>query len=293
MPAGSSGIFYHYTTHAGLTGILRSGGLRATYRMRMNDTNEFGYAREMVYKILNYIGKYNNPPKVLHSLTTYIRKNLDKFLKDTIEFSRAYCACLTVNSDDPKQWETYAEEGRGFAIGFDLSKILNIQIPRSFLGKPFIFCAPVIYDESKPMDIVWCLLENGFHDLQTFAETYSQRSEDLTALRDRVTREIVIYLSTLIDFIKAPIYSSEREIRLFLNPNDGTQKALNIKYFERGGAPIPFIFFDLCDPETKRLPISEIKIGPKASFFKEKDFLEKFLDELGYGFNHNDRPRIN
>jgi len=292
MPAGSSGIFYHYTTHTGLTGIIRSGGLRATYRMRMNDTNEFGYAREMVYKILNYIGKYNNPPKVLHSLTTYTRKNLDKFLKDTIELSRAYCACLTVSSDDPKQWETYAENGRGFAIGFYLSKILNIQIPRSFGREPFIFCAPVTYDKQKQCDLVHRLLEAGFRDLQTFAETYSQRSEDLTALSDRIKIEIVNQLFALIDFIKAPAYSFEREIRLALDSNDGTFKAPKVEYFEREGESIPFIFFDLHNPKTKRLPLAEIKIGPKASFIEEKVFLENLLDELSYGSNYEDRPRI-
>ena len=51
-----SGTFYHYTTQRGLEGILRSGGLRATYRMKMNDPAEFKYARDLVFDSLNEFG---------------------------------------------------------------------------------------------------------------------------------------------------------------------------------------------------------------------------------------------
>jgi len=90
-------IFYHYTEHAGLTGILRSGGFRATYRMGMNDTGEFDYARNVVYEALDEVGRRHDLPNVAQSLSTYTRKNLDKFLKNTTEMSNAYCACLTVS----------------------------------------------------------------------------------------------------------------------------------------------------------------------------------------------------
>ncbi len=49
---------------------------------------------------------------------------------------------------------------------------------------------------------------------------------------------------------------------------------------------------DLRIPETRRLPLAEIRVGPKASFTEEKVFLEELLDELGYGVNYGDRPRI-
>ena len=292
IPADASDIFYHYTTHAGLKGILRSGGLRATYRRRMNDAWEFDYARNVVYETLNKVGKRYDFPNVAQSLITYTRKNLEKFLSETTELSSAYCACLTVSPDHPGQWETYAEGGNGFAVGFNLRHFLNVQIPAVIMGKPYVFCAPVIYTERDQRDLVVRLVEAGICDLQTFADNCSQRSEDLTALRDRVTQEIVIHLLTLIDFIKAPAYSSEREMRLILDPNDGTLKAPNIQYFEREGEAIPFVFIDLCNPDARRLPLAEIKVGPKASFPEERAFLYDMLDEHGYGNNFGDRPRI-
>ena len=292
IPADASDIFYHYTTHAGLKGILRSGGLRATYRLRMNDACEFKYARNVVYNALNEVGRRYDLPNVAQNLITYTRKNLDKFLNDTTEMSSAYCACLTISTDHPEQWETYAENGNGFAIGFNLCQFLNVQIPLVTREKPYVFCAPVIYTKREQGDFVRRLVEAGICDLQTFANKCSQKSEDLTALLKRVTEKIVFHLLTFIDFIKAPTYSSEREMRLILDPNDGTLKAHNIQHYKRDNKSIPFIFINFCIQNTGRLPLEDIKIGPKSSFPEEKAFIEDLLDELGYGNNYGDRPRI-
>lgn len=292
MPSEASDVLYHYTTPVGLEGILRSGGLRATYRIRMNDAGEFDYAKRMIYEALDELGRRRDLPTVAQSLATFSRKNLDKILDNTSEMSRAYCACLTISPDHPKQWETYAEDGMGFAIGFDLSLLLKMQASAVPKGGPFIFCAPVTYNQHDQCDLVWRLVEAGIWDLQTFATTRSGQSEHLTALRDRITREIVVHLFTLIDFVKAPSYSSEREVRLILDPNDGTLKVSHIEYYKRNNESVPFIFMNLRNPKTSRLPLAEIKIGPRALFSEAKTFLEDLLDELGYGSNYEDRPRI-
>lgn len=292
IPIDATDILWHYTTHAGLKGIFTNGGLRATYRMRMNDTGEFGYARSVIYKVLDEISAIHGLSKVEHSLITYTRKNLDKFLNDTTEISTAYCACFTISSDHPEQWKTCAGNGKGFAIGFNMSQFLNSQVPKVGAGQPFILCVPVTYNENAQLDLVQRLVEAGIRDLLNFADTCSQQPQHLTALRDRITLTIVAHLFTLIDFIKAPAYSSEREMRLIVSPNDGTLRARNVQHYERDNESIPFIFMDLRNPNTRRLPLAEIKIGPKSSFLNERAFLEDLLDELGYGSNYRDRPLI-
>ncbi|MBW2739497.1 MAG: DUF2971 domain-containing protein [Deltaproteobacteria bacterium] len=292
LPTDASNVLYHYTTRTGLDGILKSGGLRATYRMRMNDAGEFDYARSLVFDTLNMIGERHDLPPVGNSLASYTSKNLDLRLKDTVEMSSAYCACLSVASDHPKQWETYAEGGKGFALGIDIFKLLENQRSAVECGKPFLFCAPVSYKEAEQRDLVWRLVKAGINDLQTFSEKCSWQPEDLTALRNRITEEIILQLLVLIDFIKAPTYSSERELRLILDPNDVTLKARNIQHYQRNNETISFIFMDFRMPDTKRLSLAEIKIGPMASFYDEKVFLEGLLNELGYGSNYGDQPRI-
>lgn len=258
----------------------------------MNDTGEFEYARNVVYEALDEVSGRYDLPNVAQSLVTCTSINLNKFLSDTTEISSAYCACLTVSPDHPEQWETYAEHGRGFAIGLNLRQFLDMQVPAVQRGQPFVFYAPVTYNQRDQGDLVRRLVEAGICDLHTFSATCSQQSGHLTALRDRVTQEIVVHLLTLMDFIKAPIYKSEREIRLILDPNDGTLKALHVQYYERDNESMPFIFMDLCNPKTRHLPLAEIKVGPKASFHEENAFIEELLDELGYMSNCDDRPRV-
>lgn len=286
IPASFQGILYHYTTHEGLKGILRSGGFRATYRMRMNDPGEFEYARNLTFEALNQIGSRQDLPPVVQSLTVYTRKNLEKFLKDSSEMGRAYCACLSVASDHPKQWETYAENGKGFALGINLPHFLYNQRYAIGCGKPFVVCAPVVYKEDEQRNLVLRLVEAGLCDMQGFSDKVSQRPEDLTAVRNRVTQEIVVQLFSLIDFMKAPSFSSEHEFRLILDPNDGTLMASDVQHYQSGEQIVPFVFIDLCDCETKRLPLAEINIGPNASFQEEKAFLENLLDEHGYKDNY-------
>ncbi len=292
IPTDISGVLYHYTTRAGLNGILRSGGFRATYRMRMNDPGEFEYARNLIFETLNQIGNRQDFPPVVQSLTTYTRKNLEQFLKDSAEMSRAYCACLSVASDQSRQWETYAETGKGFALGINLLNFLINQRDAVESGKPFVFCAPVTYKEADQRDLVLRLVEAGLHDMQVFSDKCSQSPEHLTAVRNRVTEEIVIQLFSLIDFMKAPKFSSEQEFRLIIDPNDGTMMVRDVQHYKSGEEIIPFVFVDLRDRVTKRLPLAEIKVGPSASFHEEKPFLEKLLNELGYGCTYRDRPAI-
>ena len=292
IPAGTSNIFYHYTTRTGLEGILRSGGLRATYRLKMNDYREFKYASDLVFYTLSEVEICHDLPPATQRMVTYVRKNLNKFLKYTAQKSYAYCACLTVSLDSPSQWKTYADNGNGFAIGLNLYHILKDQIATKMKAEPFVFCSPVIYNKQIQRSLVRDLVHVGIRDFLTFAENCSICALDLTALRDRITQEIVVQLLVHTNFIKAPIYNGEGEMRLFLEPNNGTLEASDIQYFKRDNESIPFIFMSLRNPITNRLPLTEIKVGLNAEFAEQKRFLECLLDELGYGSNFSDRPQI-
>lgn len=292
LPVNTTAVYYHYTTRTGLEGILRDGGLRASYRMAMNDPAEYKYARDLVFDTLNVVGSHNEPSDVVQSLTTYARKNLQNMLSDSADRSDAYCACLSFSSDSRTQWHTYAENGNGFAIGFDLYRILQRSVFDHMKGKPYIYCGPVIYSERKQHGIVEELVRAGIRDLQAFADTCSNRSLDLTAARDKITFEIVLHLFVLINFIKAPQYYSEREMRLFLVPNKGKLEATNIQYYQTIETSVPFIFVNLCDPITNRLPIADIMVGPGGVFAEKKRIVESLLDELGYGSHYEDRPEV-
>jgi len=292
LPPEASRTFYHYTTHDGLEGILRSGGLRATYRKLMNDTGEFEYARSVVFKALDEVQKRHDLPSVALSITEYTLLNLKNMLEDTTDVSSSFCACFTVSPDHAEQWQTYAENGNGFAIGFDIPLLLKYQKDFTKAGLEYIYCLPVLYNKKDQIDIVHRLVESGIQDLKRFADNVSQQSEYLTSLRDEITKEIVTCLLVLIDFIKSERYASEKEIRFILDANDANLAPSKVEYYKRGDKTIPFVFLNLCSPDTKRLPLAEIKVGPNASFAQEKRYVEGMLNELGYGLDFDDDPSI-
>ncbi len=293
LPQNISNTFYHFTTHEGIEGIIRSGGIRATYRKHMNDNKEFGYSRDIIYEAMAKIENSSDFPSVAKSISKQVKINLEKHFSDTSKMSNSFCSCLTRTLDDKKQWEKYAEDGCGFVLGFNLLQILTRQYPKIQTNEPLLFCNQVIYDKTTQLNLVVDLVLAGVKDLKNFADNYSQRSEDLTKLRDRITAAIFVDLFTISNFMKSDDLSFEREMRLFYSTTDLTVSQLNVQYDERDNISIPFVFMDMRDTETKRLPLSEITIGPKASFDREKDFLDDILNDLGYGNNNNDRPNIN
>lgn len=123
--------------------------------------------------------------------------------------------------------------------------------------------------------------------------TCSKTSEDLTAFYRRVLREVLVQIVVCIDFIKHPRFESEREQRIIMNPNDGTFGVQNIRHYDRNGTTVPYLFFDLRDPHTGCLPLTEIIVGPNATFPDGIAFVEQLLDDNRYGdIGDSGRPRV-
>ncbi len=292
IPYTPSGVFYHYTSKTGLEGILRSGGLRATFRGNMNDNEEFSYAKNIIYEYLEKIENNQDLPNVKISIAKYTQLNLYRLLIPKKDDINCYCACLTTESDSRNQWDNYADNGKGYVIGFNLYRIAKNQVQNLKIKRPFIYFLPVIYDENEQFILVKTLVEAGISDLNRFIDRISSKQSDLTALRDRITSEIITQLFIFCNFMKNPVNSGENELRLMMDLNDGTMNVREIEHFIRDEESIPFILFDFRDPTTNVIPIKEIKIGPKAEYSEEKAFMEGLLRELGYENSNVDYPSI-
>ena len=280
----TSHVLYHYTTRAGLEGILRSGGLHATHRKDMNDKGEFAFARKRIDDLLVQIGKRLDLPSAIESLARECRSNFERLLPQSEQSSRGFCACLTVNRDQESQWRAYADDGKGFVLGFNLFDISLNDRRQVEAGDPFLMCAPVIYDREQQEALISSLFELAILVMQNFKQVCSQKTEDLHAFFKRVVPEVVVRLITFIDFFKHPNYQEEREMRMIVGGNYGAFDAQDIKYRERDG--VPFLFFNLRNPSNARLPLNDIIIGPNAVFRDDIRFVEWLLDETLYSTNH-------
>ena len=94
IPPGATNMLYHYTTRAGLEGIVRDGGLRATFRGRMEDRQEFTYPQQVIDEVFKEIGRRPGIPSLTTQLIGDCSVNLRHNRADCHATVRAYCSCI-------------------------------------------------------------------------------------------------------------------------------------------------------------------------------------------------------
>ncbi len=135
---------WHYTSCAGLQGIIASKSIWATEYRFLNDRQEFLHAKELAYQLAEeepeYVGQ-KFPAR------EHVRKAID------IAFGTGYLhedrlrvmvASFSEEGDQLSQWKGYANDSRGVSIGLDLRGIR----PPSNIGTAVVF-APCLYTDKE------------------------------------------------------------------------------------------------------------------------------------------------
>lgn len=126
---------YHYTTLAGLLGIIGSGNLRATDVQFLNDAQELRYGRDDLCAELQRYADDLDPPgsdpeaddgrlkaraTVARSASEYLGQG-----KLTDQGESVYVACFCGNGDLLSQWRGYGTGG-GYALGFKRAALAQL-----------------------------------------------------------------------------------------------------------------------------------------------------------------------
>lgn len=116
---------YHYTSSAGLMGILKTSKIWATKIHFLNDKSElnlaFKYIRAEVKRQLKK-GRASRSPEELEKMLAIL---------DNIEKINVSVASFTEEGDQLSQWRGYCKVGDGYSLGFDGEKLrqkLNEQL---------------------------------------------------------------------------------------------------------------------------------------------------------------------
>jgi hypothetical protein len=127
-------LLYHYTSEAGLTGIIENDNLRATDVRFLNDWTEFreAFTESYVRVVLDSFqaGLPADLPVDARLVIDGISRRVPEILEiiagsgsinDT--FVCSFTCALSDESGDPgdklSQWRAYASTGQGFSLGFD------------------------------------------------------------------------------------------------------------------------------------------------------------------------------
>ncbi len=192
-------------------------------------------------------------------------------------FTVAMISSYSLNGDLLSQWRAYADDGRGFAIGFAPREL---EMP----AKPL----RVLYDRAAQKRELVNNIKHAFEVEKRFGFRYDE-----------------VFLGHWFGFgldlsaYKHPSFAEEKEIRrvritgLALNKNErrmvplgaidgsGVERSgpVPIHYRVRNGVQVPYVVLDMTD-NGKNAPVKEIILGPKNSDNEEN--VAAFLISAGW-----------
>lgn len=247
-------IIYHYCSANTFKLILESKKMFLCDVGSMNDTLEGEWYKNILYnEILNYGRDDTN------DIISIINNSL----------VNKYICCFSEDGDILSQWRAYADDGRGFSIGFDIDMMsISNQLPiTSIFVNHKIGIFRVIYD----IDIQKKIIKDGL---------------DYIFNKDRISG--IASLACYSTIFKNPAFKEEREWRIIHTPLITYSQKDAFDFSVMSGVSecnfritkfglSPYFVWDFSKKEPS--PIKEIVIGPQN--MTKEDVLKFFLSKLG------------
>lgn len=272
-------FLYHYTSSAGMEGILRSRQVWASAVQYLSDSEELSYAAGLASEIIE--AQERRARSLLFEL---LRPGLQQVLYD-IGTSTVCVFSLSEVGDLLSQWRAYCPATGGFAVGFSARRL------GSLLAAQQLTLAPCTYKRARQISIVQDLVSRAERHFRKGMNAHGARLAARTSslVRDRASRRIEIDCSINTmrafradflragPFIKHPSFSEEREWRVVSDAVPTTNPAL--QYHHAKSMLVPHLCIDL-PPIGRALLIDRIVVGPSAHQDRARASLDVVLARL-------------
>jgi hypothetical protein len=261
-------LMYRYCGAGAFAQIIRTRMMWHTAFTALNDATERKWGFQQFQNAADELRKVCGAD-FIDRITEIVRLTQDQ--------SVAMISSYSLNGDLLSQWRAYADDGRGFAIGFSSQEL---EMP----AKPL----RVLYERAAQRNEVERAIRHG-HEV----EKRPSFNYDLNYRRYwfDVGLDLCAY--------KHPTFAEEKEIRRVhisaLAPSENEAQIIPlgaidgaglvrsgpvpINYRTRNGAQIAYVSLDITD-SGKNSPIKEVVLGPKNQD-KEAD-IEKMLTDAGW-----------
>ena len=248
---------YHYTNAQGLRGILESGRVWFTDYRHLNDPSELTHGIKVAHDVARSLCE-DADERVRLFLENFIHMLRADNFTGNLEF---FIASFSRKRDDLNQWRAYADNGKGYAIGFAPEMFaITDQVP----GKPGEVLGPVRYKIEEV---------RARHDV-ALKKAVTIFLDTAEANADLVGDNAVSFMDAFVRVMMAqPIiwncltskhhaYEHEEEVRLLIM---GTLERLSphVTTRPRGSEIVPYIPHQM--PLREPRYITEIVVGPAAS----------------------------
>lgn len=296
----ATGSVFHYTSPAGLLGLLQNGELWATESTGMNDLAE---VRQGWAFIREWLERQSDDEAVRIMRWAAEEGGIVGALHDV------YMCCASSRGDDANQWRLYAHGGRGYAVELDATTSLSaiaaqearpttpprvpgrlyIKVTRTSSVGPWL---GVLYTDADKLTALDGLLANARREVEILQtseyldEGHHRHSQQ--ALED----EIAGSLASLAQLMKADGFSGENEFRAVVTTVfDGISKFRPtadgvVRYVRLTRSPAGLDSRDLVyeDEHARReVPVLSVRSGPLLHRENGRKTLQVLLEHSGYG----------
>lgn len=253
-------LIYHYTSVAGLKGILSqdSPTMRVTDSRYLNDTNEILRGLERAANEISQnlsAKKYEEPiPNTIEFMEKIISS-----IGNSLFFTASFCK----EGDKLAQWVSYCPPSGGYSIGFD-----RVALEENARKQDFEI-HDVNYNEEP----------------YKFIASAANVEQAIDAVENQVERDMALYnlvpiAAREIAITKDAKFETENEVRLFSKRPSVDFALTGLDFFEKASILVPFLPFDF----PKHI-VKKIIIGPMQHKELALQSLEMFKKIYGYDFS--------
>jgi hypothetical protein len=259
LPKEPPSTIYHYTDDVGLKGILETGKLWLTDVFNLNDPSEL---RHGLCHGINILKRKvaSGPPSIKR-----FAQGLENFFSQVeVERSGHFFICsFSSRGDDLGQWRAYADNGRGYALGFH-AKVVEDGFTRSPIPNTEAF--HITYDDNGLDTLLDRIIESYLRtvDLSLILQSGVNANQ-----KADLYRWLTLYLLRAALFFKYPAYANEKEYR-FLQYYRADEVPPSMKLWARSYSLITYREFDWKSAAAGAL--KQIVIGPAADPEKASHF---------------------
>ena len=254
---------YHYTSFAGLLGIVDSGELRASDIRYMNDSAELRHTLDLMrHHITERMAAGTDAPGVLNRLLEWLSHRI-------VSGPMLFCASFRANGNLLSQWRGYAVHGKGVSLGFDPLRICECVEAQGFqVGK-------CLYEPRRQNTLIEQIVDA--------VEARCRRTE-AAALGSDIFEDIEADLLRIAAILKHPSFEEEQEWRL-VSPMVVNSENQPIHFREGASMLVPYYAFDLTGNSAARLVLDHVYLGPTNNIDLSMNSLTLYLTR------HGVRPR--
>lgn len=261
-------IIYHYCSVESFFNIIKTNSLRLTHINHTNDKLEAKVLKKDLNSVIKEIKQ--------EGVSKEESEMLDTIAKRLTFHNTEYIGCFSLEKDSLSQWTTYADDGKGVAIGFKVGNIPHYDLLNKKHGDldEVLFLDEVYYSNNE-RDFLKKLLKASFVIAEKgYCKAFAMAS-DASAI------------NCLSCFSKTIPFSPEREVRLVYDPysinNFRNETHLNRDFMVKENKIVSFVEYTLPNDSLNR-----IVLGPKCKIDEYQ--LKMFLKQ--YGKSQTDKIKI-